>query len=205
MKAPASFFATFVSMSYLPFLLTAFAVLIVSLFLSRSPSGPIVTDPRRNITYVGLSSNGVESFLNIPFGQNTGGTGRFAAPKPFVSPHNSIVNATAPGLVCPQSPDNSLGINTNVNVNIVSEDCLNLRISRPAGTGASARIPVMAFIYGGMQSFFMILTQTNKISGGYEIGNIYDPLYSPDGLIVSSVENKSPVIYVAMNYRVGSE
>jgi carboxylesterase type B len=193
-------------MSYVPFLLTAFVVWVLSLFLAKSPPGPISVDHQRNITYYGLSANGVDTFLNIPFGQNTGGTGRFAPPKPFISPHNSIVNATVPGPVCPQNPTQFAGLNTLVNANDISEDCLNLRISRPASIAPNAKLPVMAYIYGGTQLFFLILKQSNKtILGGYEFGNIYDPLYTPDGLIRSSVDSGSPVIYVAMNYRIGSK
>jgi carboxylesterase type B len=68
--------------------------------------------------------------------------------------HNSIVNATMPGTVCPQSTGSTGGVNTNVTPNDISEDCLNLRVSRPAGTKSTAKLPVMAFIYGGQLMSF---------------------------------------------------
>lgn len=34
------------------------------------------------------------------------------------------------------------------------------------------------------------------------IGQAYDQLYSPQGLLLSAAQEKTPVIYVAMNYRV---
>lgn len=135
-------------MAHILLLLSTFAGVIHSHLLAESPTGSTATDHQRNVTYHGLSSNGVDTFLNIPFGQNTGGTGRFAPPKPFISPHNSIVNATTTGFVCPQGGQ-FLGVNTNVNSNIISEDCLNLRISRPASIVPNAKLPVMAFIYSG--------------------------------------------------------
>src|ERR1700709_2953273 len=61
-----------------------------------------VTDIRTNVSYHGISNNGVDSFQNIHYGQDTGGAGRFAPPKPFIPARNSIINATAPGAACPQ-------------------------------------------------------------------------------------------------------
>jgi hypothetical protein len=41
--------------------------------------------------------------------------------------------------------------------------------------------------------------------GGYYVGQIYDELYRPDQLVIDSVKGRTPVIYVAMNYRLGSK
>jgi hypothetical protein len=41
--------------------------------------------------------------------------------------------------------------------------------------------------------------------GGFSIGQAYDTLYTPDGLVKDSVESVTPVIYVALNYRIGSK
>jgi carboxylesterase type B len=134
-------------MLLLTILFAVIAACIYSIF-SIEPLGPIAIDPKNNITYQGVSSNGVDSFLNIRFGQSTGGIGRFAPPKPFIQSHNSIVDATLSGPICPQSLT-VFGVNTNVNTSQISEDCLNLRISRPSAVGAGAKLPVLAFIYGG--------------------------------------------------------
>jgi hypothetical protein len=44
-----------------------------------------------------------------------------------------------------------------------------------------------------------------NLVGGYSSGQIYDELYTPDQLVKDSVSSGTPVIYVAMNYRLGSE
>lgn len=144
------------TMAYILFFLTGLAICAIFSTLNTTGSkNPIAVDYEKNITYHGFSSSkGVDSFLNIPFGQNTGGVGRFAPPKPFILSHNSIVNATTAGTICPQSLGSIGGVNTNVNPNDISEDCLNLRISRPSGTKSTAKLPVMAFIYGGQLDSF---------------------------------------------------
>jgi hypothetical protein len=42
-------------------------------------------------------------------------------------------------------------------------------------------------------------------TGGESIGQIYDQLYTPDGLVLNAAGFNTPVIYVAMNYRVSSK
>ncbi|KAJ6171390.1 hypothetical protein N7470_000457 [Penicillium chermesinum] len=133
----------------------------------------------------GTSAHGVESFLNIRFGQSTAGRNRFAAPKPFEYPAGTLVNATSAGAACPQQRDPGFILFDNVTT--VSEDCLTLRVDRPAHTNSTAKLPVMVWIYGG----------------GDSIGQIYDGAYNPSGLVVTAAQKGTPVIYVAMNYRVG--
>ncbi|KAL2823978.1 Alpha/Beta hydrolase protein [Aspergillus cavernicola] len=69
----------------------------------------------------------------------------------------------------------------------MSEGCLTLRIDRPAYTPASAKLPGMVWIYGSGDSF----------------GQIYGSAYHPTTLVTGAVQKGFPVIYVAMNYRVG--
>ena len=150
--------------------------------LSERASALSVTDPSTNITYKGKSSNGVESFLNIRFGQDTGGVNRFLHPKPFSYADGKTVDASAPGAACPQQKVPVPGFDVFDNVTNVSEDCLTLRVDRPAGTSASDKLPVFVWIYGG----------------GDSIGQIYDKAYEPTGLISKSVNQSTPIIYVAM-------
>lgn len=149
--------------------------------------GPFVEDSVLNVSYHGTSSNGVDSFLNIRFGRDTSGSNRFAAPKPFVYPHGAIVNATTPGAACPQQKVPIPGLPIFDNITNVSEDCLSLRIDRPANTTVHAKLPVLLWVFGG----------------GDTIGQIYDSAYDPTNLILSSVFRGLPVIYAAMNYRLG--
>jgi hypothetical protein len=44
-----------------------------------------------------------------------------------------------------------------------------------------------------------------KSSGGDVLGSASDQLYQPDGLVSQAASNGQPVIYVGINYRLGSE
>ncbi|KAL7619528.1 hypothetical protein AAE478_010068 [Parahypoxylon ruwenzoriense] len=150
--------------------------------------GPAVRDG--SVTYIGTDTGGVESFLNIRFGQDTGGERRFRPPLPFSYPNGAIVNATESGAACPQTIGNPLPqfIGVYENVTDISEDCLTVRVTRPLRTSPSARLPVMVYIYGG----------------GYAFGSIYDDIaYDPLSLVRQDALKRLPIIYVAINYRVG--
>ena len=41
------------------------------------------------------------------------------------------------------------------------------------------------------------------MTGGFVFGKAYDRFYNPEGLVQESVASGHPVIYVALNYRVG--
>ena len=136
--------------SFAIIILASLIGLFFALGLERSPSSSFVTDPRTNVTYHGISNHGVDTFLNIPFGQDTSGAGRFAPPKPFIPAQNTVINATTAGPACPQQMVPFPGINDILsNVTDISEDCLNLRITRPSTPSRMTKLPVMVFIYGG--------------------------------------------------------
>ena len=124
--------------------------------IGHSSDSAFVTDARTNVSYQGVSNNGVDSFLNIPFGQDTSGAGRFAPPKPFISSRNKVFNATVAGAACPQQMVPFPGLSGLIsNVTDISEDCLNLRIARPSSVSKNAKLPVMVYIYGGKFNFFV--------------------------------------------------
>ncbi|KAF7984457.1 hypothetical protein HWV62_14552 [Athelia sp. TMB] len=150
--------------------------------LLANTSAPLVTNHTTGVSYLGTSAHGVDEFQNIPFGQAT----RFAPPIAHVPAANTTINATGPGAACPQPFVPTPGIPLFSNVTRMSEDCLNLRIARPAGTPADAALPVMVWIYGG----------------GDFIGQIYDQSYTPAGLVLTALANEQPILYVAVNYRV---
>ena len=159
----------------------AFALALCHPLTHRS-APPTVTDPASRITFHGRLSNDVESFLNIRFGDDTSGANRFAHPKPFAYTPGTNVDASSPGAACPQQREPVKGFPVFSNVTNVSEDCLTLRIDRPANTTSADKLPVMVWIYGG----------------GDSIGQIYDQAYDPTGLVLSSAAQDTPVIYVAM-------
>ncbi|TVY91626.1 Secreted lipase [Lachnellula willkommii] len=167
--------------SYAVAILLAFPALGLSIV-------PIVNlDGRSGLTVKGTLANNVESFLNIRVGASTAGSNRFAPPKAYTYPPGSVIDATQPGAACPQQmvPLESFPIFDNVTN--ISEDCLTLRVDRPANTSSTAKLPVMVYIYGG----------------GDSIGQIYDSAYNPTILVSGAASNGFPIIYVAMNYRVG--
>ncbi|CAG8961741.1 hypothetical protein HYFRA_00006283 [Hymenoscyphus fraxineus] len=144
---------------------------------------PLVIDTKKHLTYHGITSSpGIETFLGIRYGKDTGGQNRFAPPQPFNAPSGYIFNATVAGYSCPQTSE--AGFLYDSPVVDISEDCLNLQVARPVGSGT--KLPVMVYIYGG----------------GLNAGTTYARTAKPDGLVTKSVENGSPVIYVGMNYRL---
>lgn len=112
-------------------------------------STPIVHNQRTGVSYRGSASNGVEHYQNIFYAKDTSGANRFAPPIPYTPPPGTTVDATTAGAWCPQAlggpplPFTSL-------VSNVSENCLSLRIARPSGTSATAKLPVLVWIHGGM-------------------------------------------------------
>lgn len=117
--------------------------------ITAATKSPRVVDPNQKVTYDGLERNGIEVFLNIPYGQDTSGANRFKPAKPYVAAPGSTIEAKSYGPSCPQqlgtwTPPISLG-----NITDISVDCLNLNVTRPKGSGAGDRLPVMVYIDGG--------------------------------------------------------
>jgi carboxylesterase type B len=148
-----------------------------------------VVDQQHSVTYNGLERNGIEVFLNIPFGRDTSGSNRFKPPRPFVPEPGSTINAQSLGHSCPQQTGEVLGLLALANITDISEDCLNLNIGRPKGCSCDSRLPVMVWIYGG--SFW--------------VGTNGEPTTRPGGLVLESIQNKLPVIHVSINYRLGGK
>jgi carboxylesterase type B len=151
---------------------------------------PTVYDSRHNVTYVGVARNGIEIFLNIPYGADTGGANRFRPPQPATIPSGSTIIAQAYGPACRQALRNSTNPLELSPIIQVSEDCLNVNVARPKGLKPSDHLlPVMVYIYGG----------------SYIVGWNGDLSIAPDGLILQAEENGTPVLHVAMNYRLGGK
>jgi carboxylesterase type B len=161
----------------------------LALLLPGAQCSVSVFDQQHSVTYNGLERNGIEVFLNIPFGQDTSGKNRFKLPKPYIPEAGSTINAQWLGHSCPQQTGKVLGPLALANVTDISEDCLNLNIGRPKGCSSDSRLPVMVWIYGG--SFW--------------VGTNGEPTTRPDGLVLESIQNGLPVIHVAINYRLGGQ
>ncbi|KZM21247.1 uncharacterized protein EKO05_0011515 [Ascochyta rabiei] len=148
-----------------------------------------VDDASSGVAYRGIERDGIQHFYGIPYGQDTSGENRFKPPRLYVPAAGSVVDATKPGIACPQPLGKSSPPLGQGNVTRVSEDCLNLNIVRPRlnDTSGHGKLPVMVWIHGG--SFWW--------------GSNMEPTFQPDGLVQQSVEGGNPVIHVAMNYRLG--
>ena len=158
---------------------TSFPLLIPATSVAAAP---IIVDGK--VSYVGTQHAGVESFSSIKYGHDTGGANRFKQPRAYSYPAGTLVNATRYGAACPQktgNPTPSL-IGLFGNVTEISEDCLTIRVDRPADTAPNAKLPVMVYLYGG----------------GYNIGQAYDTAYDPNGLVRETAAKQLPVIYVAI-------
>lgn len=161
----------------------------LSAHLVKASAAPIVVDERQEITYRGLRRNGIELFLNIPYGQNTNGLNRFKPPNLFIPEKGATIEATAYGPACPQPLGAWVPPLSLTNVTHISEDCLNLNIARPKDVVPGNNLPVMVYIHGG----------------GFWVGQNQDLTIVPDGMILESVKNGLPILHVAMNYRLGCE
>ncbi|KAF2993524.1 hypothetical protein E8E13_001923 [Curvularia kusanoi] len=141
------------------------------------------------VTYQGFESDGVQHFFGIQYGEDTSGENRFKPPRMHYPEAGAVIDATQPGVACPQP----LGVSSpplgQGNITKTSENCLNLNVVRPGGLDYTKhdKLPVMVWIHGG--SFWW--------------GSNMEPTFKPDGLIRQSKEGSTPVIHVAMNYRLG--
>lgn len=131
-------------------------------------------------TYEGALLGEIEHFQNIKFAKAP----RFAPPEIYTPQKGSFIDASSPGAACPQIKDALPPFFAETPE--ISEDCLNLRIARPAGVTKDSNLPVVVHIYGG----------------GVIKGSAYDPHFEPDKLLSIAAASGTPVVYVAINYRV---
>ncbi|CAK5270426.1 unnamed protein product [Mycena citricolor] len=175
--------------------------IIASALLALAIPGAIAAPSVKldNGTFTGKTpSLRTEGFYGIPFAQPPVGDLRFRLPVAN-SPYTGTHNATAFGLSCPQQaialpiltglPQQVIDTVVNSIFGLVfpaSEDCLTINVIRPAGTPAGAKLPVVAWIFGG----------------GFELGS--PSMYDGSVIVERSISIGKPVIYVSMNYRVAA-
>ncbi|ORY56972.1 Alpha/Beta hydrolase protein, partial [Pseudomassariella vexata] len=147
-------------------------------------ANPLVKIEEKKVTYRGVTKGAVEDFHNIKFAHDTSGSRRFAPPEPYTPLEGSDIDATTPGPACPQS---KAGIPPFfAETPDQSEDCLHLRVTRPAGVTTSDKLPVVVHLVGG----------------GVIKASTYDEHFDPANLITQSVSLNKPIIHVVLNYRV---
>ncbi|KAI9644071.1 hypothetical protein NHQ30_007423 [Ciborinia camelliae] len=145
---------------------------------------------------VGSSSAGIETFKGIPYAQPPIGPLRLKPPLSITS-HLGTIQATNIPTACPQgsiSASKSLPLDVRAKLSPrqvsqaptpTGEDCLTINIQRPSNIAENSKLPVLFWIYGG------------AFEGGSTQG------FDATQLIQNSINNSQPVIYVAVNYRLG--
>jgi para-nitrobenzyl esterase len=160
----------------------AFLVIIGSAAWSQVTFNPIKGDPVRidsglvSGTYL---ASGVKAYFGIPFAAPPVRELRWRAPQP-VKAWMGVYTANRMQPECPQSLRDS-DINPYFGEEPVSEDCLYMNIWAPATARAGAKLPVVAWIYGG----------------GFTGGSSGMAVYGGEPLA------KKGVVYVNFNYRLG--
>ena len=124
-------------------------MLFIFLCLQTVAANPFVTNALTGISYQGTSADGVEQFQNISYAEDTSGANRFAPPVPYLPTRGSTIQATAAGFVCPQPLTSNPVYPFSSPNKQISEDCLSLRIARPANHTSDKPLPVMVWTYGG--------------------------------------------------------
>jgi carboxylesterase type B len=158
-------------------------------------ANPTVIVPQATI--VGISARGVESFKGIPYAQPPVEQLRLKPPQPLTSALGRVDGTGIPK-ACPQFyfsidrrniPAIVLGTILNLpllqTVTNAGEDCLTVNVQRPAGTEVDAKLPVLFWIFGG----------------GFELGST--SMYDGTSLVAESVAQGKPIVFVAVNYRLG--
>ncbi|KAI0267680.1 alpha/beta-hydrolase [Gloeopeniophorella convolvens] len=130
-------------------------------------------------TFRGLTTNGTDRWLGIPFAQAPVGSLRFKAPVAITQPVEGVQDALQFGHACPQP--SSAGAP-------MGEDCLSLNVWRPQNTKSTAKLPVLLWIYGG----------------AYNEGTSSDPGFDGVRIVTRSVATEKPIILVTINYRVNT-
>ncbi|KJX94251.1 lipase like protein [Zymoseptoria brevis] len=152
------------------------------------------------------TSGDVESFSGIPFAEPPVGDLRLRAPRSYSAPFpGGTFAATKQAPACPQFafqvdntdqsavPQSVVGdvvgelLNSPLGMKVLNsqEDCLTITVQRPKGTKSTDQLPVLYWIYGG----------------GFVAG--WSSMYDGTNIIKTSVELGQPIIYVAVNYRLG--
>jgi carboxylesterase type B len=160
-------------------------------------AAPTVVAPSPQATVAGKEGLGVETFNGIPYAQPPVGQLRLKPPQPITSAVGNV-DGTASPRGCPQFffsvDDNNIPsavLGTLLNTPLFQavqnsgEDCLTINVQRPAGTKADAKLPVLFWIFGG----------------GFELGAT--SMYDGTSLVAESVAQGKPIVFVAVNYRVG--
>lgn len=151
-------------------------------------------------TVIGSSRHGIDSFRGIPFAQPPVGPLRLQRPQP-ITQNLGTVDATAilpascpqqytstnPNVTVPQDALqeilNSGAVQRLVNIN---EDCLTVSVQKPHDATPDSKYPVVFSVF----------------YGGFGFGTT--AIYDATKLIQAGIDNGKPIVYIAVNYRLGA-
>jgi hypothetical protein len=154
-------------------LLMAMAMPVPAAAQTRSGTRDPVVQTRQGAAR-GLTTDGADKFLGLPYAAAPVGALRWHAPAPPARWHGTRA-ATSYASRCPQPPSTNGAGSEN-------EDCLYLNVFRPAraGRGRHGRLPVLFWIHGG---------GFNNGSGDQH-----------DGALLARTND---IVVVSINYRLG--
>ncbi|RDW82964.1 carboxylic ester hydrolase-11 [Coleophoma crateriformis] len=148
-------------------------------------------------TVIGSSTLGIDSFKGIPYAQPPVGALRLKPPQPITSNLGMLAAVEIPR-GCPQfySQANTSALPASVLATLLNtplfqqiqdsgEDCLTINVQRPSSASPASKLPVLFWIFGG----------------GFETGATQE--HDATNLISTSISLGKPIIYVAVNYRLG--
>jgi len=137
----------------------------------------------KNGTYRGVRSEqyNQDFFLGIPYAQPPVGNLRFRQAQSLNASWDGVRDAVEYSKEC-------VGYGSDQWPYEVSEDCLTLNVIRPAGCSEDTKLPVALWIHGG----------------GFYMGGNADRRYNTSFIIQQSVEVGSPIMTVAINYRLSA-
>jgi len=160
-----------------------FAALALPVISAQIVETPVPGDPVKidsGLMAGKLLPSGVRAYLGVPFAAPPVRELRWRDPQP-VKPWTGVYNADRKPHMCMQWM-RAHDLNHYFGEEAPSEDCLYLNLWAPADAEAGQNLPVIVWIYGGG------FTQGTANLANYDGGQIA----------------KKGVVYVAINYRVGS-
>ncbi|RKF77313.1 putative secreted lipase [Golovinomyces cichoracearum] len=151
-------------------------------------------------TVLGSSRHGIDSFRGIPYAKPPVGPLRLRRPEPITQNLGTVDASILIPNSCPQqftstNPNNTVPqdalqqiINSGAVQRLlhISEDCLTLTVQKPHDATPESNYPVVYSL------FF----------GGFGFGST--ALYDASKLIQASIDAGKPIVYVAVNYRLGA-
>lgn len=146
---------------------------------------------------IGYEAEGLSTFQGIPYAQPPVGPLRLRPPQPITTPLGTI-DATQDAKACPQLLVNLNSssllesvagqlINTPFGQKVLNadEDCLTLNIIAPPDAKPGDNLPVAFWMFGG----------------AFALG--WSSLFNGSSYVADSIAQNKPIIWVAVNYRVG--